>query len=119
VDEQAGMVLRQADGSLSVLTCAVRTSSPHDAWIIGTEGHIHVHHPFWHASELTLRTGDGEQRMEMPHEGNGYNYEAAEVARCLREGLTESPDMTLDESLTIMLTMDRLRQQWGLEYPME
>ncbi len=119
VDEQAGMVLRQADGSLSVLTCAVRTRTPSEAWIFGTEGMIHVHSPFFRPSQLTVRRGDGEQQMELPHEGNGYNYEAAEVSRCLREGLTESPDMTLDESLTIMLTMDRLRQQWGLEYPTE
>lgn len=50
-------------------------------------------------------------------EGNGYNYEAAEVMRCLREGELESPIMSLDETLAIMRTMDQIRAQWGLKYP--
>jgi len=54
-----------------------------------------------------------------PLEGNGYNYEAAEVMRCLREGALESPVMPLDETLAIMRTMDAIRAQWGLTYPME
>lgn len=44
-----------------------------------------------------------------PIVGNGYGYEATEVVRCLRAGLTESPLMTLDESLAVMATIDRLR----------
>jgi hypothetical protein len=43
-------------------------------------------------------------------------YEAAEVGRCLREGLTESPLMPLDETLAVMATMDEIRRQIGLDY---
>lgn len=53
------------------------------------------------------------------NEGNGLNYEAAEVVRCLKNGERESPLMPLDESLKIMETMDALRQQWNLKYPHE
>ncbi len=53
------------------------------------------------------------------HGGNGYNFEAAEVGRCLRAGLTESPVVTLDESLDLMRILDELRRQVGLRYPME
>jgi hypothetical protein len=35
---------------------------------------------------------------------------------CLREGRTESDIMPLDETLTIMRTLDEVRSQWGLEY---
>ena len=52
-------------------------------------------------------------------EGNGYNYEAAAVMTCLRAGELESKVMPLDESLEIMRTLDRIRAQWGLVYPME
>jgi hypothetical protein len=38
---------------------------------------------------------------------------------CLREGLTESSVMPLDESLKIMKILDTLRKQWGLKYPQE
>jgi hypothetical protein len=57
--------------------------------------------------------------MEIPYEANGYNYEAAEVASCVRAGKLESAVMTLDESLQIMETMDAIRAQWGMKYPME
>ena len=33
-------------------------------------------------------------------------YEADEVARCIGEGLLESPVMPLDETVAIMRTMD-------------
>lgn len=52
-------------------------------------------------------------------EGNGYNYEAAEVMRCLRSGEKESKIMPLDETLSIMETMDAIRRQWNLQYPQE
>ncbi|MEN8193362.1 MAG: hypothetical protein ABFS12_11140 [Bacteroidota bacterium] len=38
--------------------------------------------------------------------GNALNYEAEEVMSCRREGLKESPYMTLDESIEIMKVMN-------------
>jgi uncharacterized membrane-anchored protein len=48
--------------------------------------------------------------------GNALNYEAQEVMRCMREGIKESPLMTLNESVQIMEIMDKLRKPWGLTY---
>lgn len=53
----------------------------------------------------------------MPLAGNGYNYEAAEVGRCLREGALESAVMPGSESVAIIKAMDALRAQWGIAYP--
>ena len=49
--------------------------------------------------------------------GEGYHFEAAEVVRCLRAGLLESPIMPLDETKRILETADALRRSWGLAYP--
>jgi predicted dehydrogenase len=54
-----------------------------------------------------------------PYDGNGYNYEAAEVVRCLQNGQKESKIMPLDETLKIMETMDAIRSQWNLKYPQD
>jgi hypothetical protein len=48
----------------------------------------------------------------MPLEGNGYNYEAMEVVRCLQNQQLESEIMPLDETLKIMEAMDYIRCQW-------
>ncbi len=53
------------------------------------------------------------KRIAEPYQGNGYTHEAAEVQRCLREGKLESADMPLDETLSIMETLDAARGQWA------
>ncbi len=119
VDEQSGMLLRYPGGELAVLSCAVRTRTPAEARIFGTEGSMLLHGPFFKCETLTLKRGEKEERLELPVEGNGYNYQALEVERCLRDGRMESEAMPLDESLALMELMDRIRARWGLVYPTE
>ena len=119
VDEQAGMVLRYEGGQLAVLACAVRNRTYQRAEILGTDGSIHIHPPFWCGTTATLTAEGNEETVERPLEGNGYNYEAVEVMERLREGKLESDVMPLDETLSVMGTLDRARGQWGLRYPME
>ncbi len=59
------------------------------------------------------------KKMVIPYQGNGYNYEAAEVMRCLKNGVCESEIMPLDETLAIMETLDTIRAQWNFKYPQE
>lgn len=47
----------------------------------------------------------------MPVSGNGYELEAAEVVRCLRDGLVESPAQPLDDTLRVIELMSRVRRQ--------
>ena len=120
VDEQSSYILDYGDGVLASLFAAVRTQSPQEAVILGSEGRIRVHSQFYHATRITLsRNGRADQDIEAPFEGNGFNYEAAEVMRCLRSGRTESDVLPLDETLAIMHTMDQIRKPWGLRYPSE
>lgn len=120
VDEQSAFILGYPSGQLAVLYTAVRTSTPQDAVIMGENGMIRVHPPFWIPKKMTLTiAGKAPQELEIPYEANGYNYEAAEVANCVRAGKLESDVMPLAESLSIMQTMDAIRAQWGMKYPME
>ncbi len=120
VDEQSAYLLGYPGGRLAVLYSAVRTNSAHEGWVLGETGRIRIHAPVFHPTRLTLTAeGKGEQVLDVPYEGNGFNYEAAEVMRCLCAGKLESDILPLSESLTIMQTMDRLREPWGLKYPTE
>jgi predicted dehydrogenase len=121
VDEQEAIALAYPSGAVASLGVTIQASPISIGLILGTKGRIEIHHD-WHRPEgLTFTPYGGEsQRFDYPQtEGNGYQYEAIEVGRCLREGLLESPVMTLDETLSIMETMDTLRGQWGVRYPME
>ncbi|MCX7045053.1 MAG: Gfo/Idh/MocA family oxidoreductase [Candidatus Sumerlaeota bacterium] len=121
IDEQAAMILDYGKGArLASLTCGVRTTTPQEAWIMGIDGMIHIHRPFWRSTKATLHAaGKPEETVEIPFKVNGYEFEAEEAGRCLREGLKESPVIPLEESLAMMRTLDRLRAQWGVKYPME
>ncbi len=120
VDEQGAIVLGYAGGQIANLYTAIRTNTPHDARIMGTNGSIQINSPWWKPTALTVAvTGAEPEVVELPYEGNGYNYEAAEVGRCLRAGKLESDHMPLDETLAIMRTLDQIRAEWGLKYPMD
>jgi predicted dehydrogenase len=120
VDEQAAVILGYKGGQLALLSTAVRTTTPQEATLMGTHGQMRVHSRWWMPSRLTLSvSGQGDKLIEIPFTGNGYNYEAVEVMDCLRSGKLESDVMPLDETLSIVQTMDQIRAQWGLKYPME
>lgn len=120
VDEQAAMILGYDGGQLAMSHTAIRTSTVHESVIMGTDGLIRIHSPSWAPTKMTVkRSGKDVEEVYIPFEGNGYNYEADEVHRCLRAGVLESDVMPLDETLSLMQTMDDIRAQWGMKYPME
>jgi predicted dehydrogenase len=120
IDENDSISLRYPGGEVAALATSVRSNTPQAASIVGSAGTIHITPPFWIPKQLTLsRDGQPDEVIELPYVGNGYNYEALEVAQCVAAGQTESLIMPLDETLAIMKTMDTLRAQWGIKYPME
>ncbi len=85
VDGQTSMLFGYASGAQAVLTCTLSAKSPTRGAIVGTDARIEIDGGLWH--------------------------EADEVARCLREGLLESALMPLDETVSIMQTMDAVLAQ--------
>ncbi len=120
IDEQAACVLKYGGGRLASLFSAVRTSTPMEATVLGTEGHIRLEGPWWRGEKFTLcRAGKDAEQFHLPLVGNGYNYEADEVNRCLLQGRTQSETVPHADTLRTMRTLDRIRKQVGLTYPME
>ena len=117
-DEHGVALLKYDQGEIANLTFALRTHAVSDAWILGTDGMIHIDEPFQVPIRASLIINkEVVEVLEEPILGdNALVYEAQETMRCLRAGLLESPLMPLDESIEIMRTMDHLRQPWGLRY---
>jgi len=119
VDAQTSILLQYPGGAHAVITTTLEAQSSNRASVIGTEARIEIDEVWYTPTSFSLvRPGAGApERFVSPRIGHGLRYEAAEVARCLREGLTESPVMPLDETRSIMTTMDQVRAQIGLRYP--
>jgi predicted dehydrogenase len=119
VDEQVAAVLHHAGGALGVIEASISGTLSCSARIYGTTGTIELP-AFMHCPQFMSIVRDGaSEQVECPNEGNGLQFEIAEVGRCLRAGLLESPSMPLDETLAILQTLDIIREQIGLTYPGE
>jgi predicted dehydrogenase len=119
VDGQIGMVLTYGDRAQALLTTTLWAKTPTTAAITGTEGSIVAEGSFYAPTSFRVQRRDGRSWVfEQPTE-RGLQYEAAEVARRVAEGATESPRLTWADTLAVMRTMDEVRAQVGVVYPGE
>lgn len=119
VDRQTSVIMGHHGGRQSLSHSAIDTLGPVRAAVLGTDARIELA-PWWYnATGFTLL--DAEDReietFAQPVGGRGMQYEAFELERVIREGLSESPRMPLDESIAIMRVLDAVRAQIGLVFP--
>jgi predicted dehydrogenase len=117
VDYASSYRLAFENGAVCDLAAALVSPHKPDALITGSAGTIRIHGDWWAGEEITVSDANGEEIVLFPVVGNGYNYEADEVARCIKGGRLESSVMSLDESVMLMQTMDVIRGQIDLVYP--
>jgi hypothetical protein len=122
VDVDVAVAGRYAGGAVAALTASMTSTSPCSASIATTTGLVDLPAPFHHPPYAAFTATDGEpRRIEgvEPLIGSGLGNEAAEVQRCLADGLLESPLVPHEQTLTLMRQMDELRGQLGVRYPGE
>jgi predicted dehydrogenase len=118
VDETTGLLFGYPSGAVAALTCSINGASRNAASITGTDGRIDLPAGFFAPKTFTLtRAGQEPEVADFAFEGRGYRWEAAEVQRCLAEGLLESPLMPQATTLEIMGLLDTIREQIGVTYP--
>ena len=107
VDQQVSMIFGYEGGAQAYLNTTSSAKTPTTATISGTKARIEIDGDFYapYAFTLIARTGES-RRFEFSTQGRGLHYEAGEVARCVRNGLLESPLMPLGETVSIMRTME-------------
>lgn len=116
-DLQSSFVLQHEGGALSACSCSLVSRTPTALTVGGDKGFLRVHGRFHQAERFTIGLNDGSEReFHFPRIGHGYAHEAMEVGRCLREGLLESPEMPLAETVALMGVLDELRAQIGVKY---
>jgi hypothetical protein len=126
IDQQAGIIIGFKKG-IAILQTSFNADLPNEATIIGTEGRLKIHKPLWCPTRISWHLQNGETDEEdfpLPRVDGTFNftnsaglhYEAKHVQQCIYQHKTESEIMPLAETLTIMKTMDAIRNQIGLIY---
>jgi predicted dehydrogenase len=119
VDEQGSVSLGHESGALTSIAMSIQTDPGSGIRISGTKGTLVLDSVWWPSKIVKQLKGQPAEEIAFDLIGNGYQYEAQEVALGVSKGAIESPLMTHAESLSIMQTMDSLRAQWGVRYPFE
>ncbi|MHA7135268.1 Gfo/Idh/MocA family protein [Oerskovia turbata] len=119
VDAQSTVVLRYGDRATATLSSSVLARSATSLVIAGTGGRIEVVDRFMVPTSFSVVWADGARREYDGYTTGAKQYQAAEVARCVTAGLTESPRMTWQDTLDLMRVMDAARAELGVVYPGE
>ncbi len=119
VDEYCKVVLRFGGGAEAYLESSISKALSATGVIQGDRGRI-VIQDFWRAQTLELECEAKEvATLECPFLCNGYEYQALELERMLRDGDVESPLLPHAESIGLLELMDELRRRMGVQYPFE
>ena len=119
-DQSCQAIFNFEDGKIATISCTLSCETSTSAEIAGTAGMIHIPTRWYRSHYLSLHPKDKEPlHMHLPHEHNGFEYQARELIRCVQHGLIESPMMSHSFSLQMAETMDEIRKQCGVHYPDE
>ena len=88
------------------------------AEIHGDKGKIYLSHLWFQPGNVKVQYHDGKEEIfEFKPKSNGYEYEAEEVVKCIREGKTESSLMKWKDSEQLIDMLDMIRTECGIVYP--
>lgn len=122
VDSQAAIGVTSSTGAMGVLGTTMLTATPTVAVVCGTEARLEIDGPFYAPSAVVRLVGNDHTELDRftnADTQHGLHFEAAEVARQVSAGATESPLLPWTETLTIMDALDDVRAQIGVRFPGE
>jgi predicted dehydrogenase len=119
VDAYSTLTLTHEGSAQSTLTTTMIARTPTTAVIVGSEARIEMAGPFHVPTTMLLADNEfmGDTLTWADPTGvvlmDGLSWEATALARYVGEGRTESPLHTLDETVSILETIDEARRQLG------
>jgi predicted dehydrogenase len=122
IDKQTSMILTYGNGAMLNGNCSLEVNISNGSHIYGTKGSIEIPSYWWARRPMKLlRENKLPLLVDDSHENwfEGYSYQVKEMVHCLKNGLTESPTISLNETVSIIETLDDIRNNIGLTYPMD
>jgi predicted dehydrogenase len=112
-DVTTEVFLSWKSGKFAQLISSFAVELDTQADIYCSRGKITLHKRFHMPTRLSVTQGGETREIPLEWRGNGYNYEAEEVMRCLSEQRLESPSLTHEFSLTLMHLLETILRVGG------
>ena len=118
VDRQTAAIFEYAGGQQAIVDCELDAASANRAMVIGTEGWVDIESTWYNPVPLTVFDTHGNvlETFSQPVTGRGMQFQASELERLVRAGVTAGSVLPPSESVAIMAAMDEIRRQIGLAY---
>lgn len=116
VDESCQVRLGFEGGRSADLSFTLAENTPVEARVTGDQGELVLPNRWYQPVNLFTTKEQKSNEQVIDFLGNGYNYQAVEVQKCLDQGKIQSSRWSHQASLQLMQLMDTIRQQCGIEY---
>lgn len=118
MDMNDSMTFFYPDGTMACLTCGCLAIGDNRGIVRGEKGWMEIDNC---NNPQLMRVYNADRQLveeiRYPHQITGYEYEIIACRDALLKGLTECPEMPLDETLRVMQIMDEFRAAVGVHYP--
>lgn len=116
VDEQSGIILKNADNEMAVISLTMRAKQPKKGVVVGELGYITVDN-FPRADKATITYPDGKvEIIEAGDTSKALIYEVEDMNNYVSNKRNMD---TLGLSIDVMSLMDEIRNEWGIKYSFE
>lgn len=114
VDEKAAWILSFPKDKLATGSCSINTELSQRLLLNSSTESIEIK-DFWQAKEVLL----DDKKYNFDFSGSGLQFQVIEANSCIEKGLLESQVVTQAHTLSVLGTMDTIRQQNNFLYPNE
>ncbi|AZG43914.1 Gfo/Idh/MocA family protein [Gordonia insulae] len=119
---QIAATMGHAGGGQSLITTTILADTPTTAFVAGENAYLSVPGPFYQPGPFTLVQRDGEHlthEEEPAQHEDGLHFSAADAARTIADGATESRIHPGADVIATLDAMDRIRAEIGIVFPGE
>lgn len=117
VDETSGILLKNPDGEMAVISLTMRAKQPKRGIVAGEKGYIEINN-YPRADKATI-TYTEKGQIETIASGNTAKALQYEVQDMQDYVLNHSGQQNLQNVCDVMDTLTAIRNQWGMAYPFE
>ena len=109
-DRQVATIFGYASGAIATTLSSSDSAGPNRAAIVGTKGRIEIDRTWYCPTGFRVYDNDNQviETYDSAVSGRGMQYQAIHVEECIAKGLTESPIMSLADTVKIMEVMEQI-----------